>query len=376
MNREELYERYQRQMMLPGFGEQKQMLLEQASVLVIGAGGLGCPVLSYLAAAGVGRIGLVDDDAVEIHNLHRQVIYTMEDLGRAKVTVAAERISALNPGVIIVPYKLRASNQNIRELVEGYDLIIDGTDNFETRYLVNDACVIAGKPLVYGAISQYEGQVSVFTPDFHYRDLFPDPPAPGSVLNCSDAGVIGVLPGLIGTLMAQEAIKIITGIGQPLYAKLLLWNLLTNNSMVMENSPDAWHPTGETRRVGPRNWTELEAFDYSWFCGTGKVNNITAAELNAKREQGEWLVIDIREPHELPGSEGLADLRIPSAELLPEHIGDTAEKIVFVCQSGKRSEAAVLRFSNLLDGSRQLYSLQGGVLGWSQFQQHEQRENH
>jgi adenylyltransferase/sulfurtransferase len=326
---------------------------------------------------------------VEIHNLHRQVIYTSEDIGRVKVTVAASRIAALNPGVIVTPYKQRVSNQNIRELVEEYDIIIDGTDNFETRYLVNDACMLAGKPLVYGAISQCEGQVSVFTPGFHYRDLFPEAPAPGSVLNCSDAGVLGVLPGLIGTLMAQEAIKIITGIGQPLYSKLLLWNLLTNNCMVIElekKLPVGYHPSGATRRVkegentdsfeGPRNWTELEAFDYSWFCGTGAVNNITAAELETKRIPGEWLVIDIREPHELPGSEGLADLRIPSAELTPAHIGTTAERIVFVCQSGKRSEAAVRRFSNLLEGSRQLYSLQGGVLAWSQFQQHEQRENH
>ena len=235
MDKKELYERYQRQIILPEFGEEGQQKLLKAKVLVIGAGGLSCPVLQYLTAAGTGTIGIVDDDVVALNNLHRQVLYSVGDIGSSKAERARHILHQLNPEIKILPYNERLTVQNALILFDEFDIIIDGTDNFSTRYMINDACVLMNKPLVYGAISQFEGQVSVFNfrqteneEAVNYRDIFPDPPKEGEVLNCAEAGVLGALPGIIGTMMANETIKLITGIGEPLANQLLTYNALNN----------------------------------------------------------------------------------------------------------------------------------------------------
>src|SRR5204862_3188744 len=220
MSNTNLYERYQRQIILPGFREKGQRELLQTKVIVVGAGGLGCPALQYLTAAGVGTIGIIDDDVVSLNNLQRQVLYSVNDIGFSKAERAAITLRQLNTGIKIISYYERLTTQNALALFKEFDIIIDGTDNFSTRYMINDACVLLNKPLVYGAISQFEGQVSVFRnkneEDVNYRDIFPDPPKDGEVLNCAEAGVLGVLPGIIGTMMANETIKLITSIGEPL----------------------------------------------------------------------------------------------------------------------------------------------------------------
>ncbi len=240
LSKEEI-SRYNRHLILPGFGVQSQEKLKQSKVLVIGAGGLGCPVLLYLTAAGVGEIGIVDFDTVEESNLQRQVLFTVNDIGKPKAEVAAAKLSLQNQFIKFNTYSLRLENKSALAIFPEYDIIIDGTDNFATRYLVNDACVLLGKPLVHGAIYKFEGQVSVFNYTDRsgktgpsYRCLFPVPPAAGSVANCSEIGVLGVLPGIIGTLQATEAIKLITGIGEPLSGKLMLFDALTMNSTLVK----------------------------------------------------------------------------------------------------------------------------------------------
>src|SRR6266498_5008512 len=235
MDKKELYERYQRQIILPEFGEEGQQKLLKAKVLVIGAGGLGCPILQYLAAAGIGIIGIMDDDVVALNNLHRQVLYSVNDIGSSKADRAANILSQLNPKIKIIPYNERLTVQNALSLFNEFDIIIDDTDNFSTRYMINDACVLMNKPLVYGAISRFEGQVAVFNcktdneiTTVNYRDLFPNPPREDEVLNCAEAGVLGVLAGIIGAMMANETIKLITGIGVSLTNQLLTYNALNN----------------------------------------------------------------------------------------------------------------------------------------------------
>src|ERR1051326_6363377 len=220
MDNTESYERYQRQVILPGFGEGGQQKLREARVLVIGAGGLGCPVLQYLTAAGIGTVGIVDDDVVALNNLQRQVLYGVKDIGLSKAETAANILQQLNPGIEIIPYNERLTVQNALVLLDDFDIVIDGTDNFATRYMINDACVLLKKPLVYGAVSQFEGQVSIFRnqshDDVNYRDIFPDPPKESEILNCAEGGVLGTMTGIIGTMMANETIKLIAGIGEPL----------------------------------------------------------------------------------------------------------------------------------------------------------------
>ena len=232
--------RYQRHLSLSGFGPEAQAALKRGSVLVIGAGGLGCPALLYLAAAGVGRITIIDADTVDVSNLQRQILYTTADTGLPKATAAAARLLALNPLIAITPVVARFTRDNALALVAAHDVVLDGSDNFSTRYLVNDACVLADRPLVYGAIQGFEGQASIFNlrggPT--YRCLFPEPPAPGTVPNCAEAGVLGVLPGLIGTIQATEAIKVLTGLGEPLSGRLLLWNSLTMTSRTLRFAAD------------------------------------------------------------------------------------------------------------------------------------------
>lgn len=254
-------DRYARQIILPEVGIAGQQHLMDARVLVVGAGGLGAPILLYLAAAGVGTLGVVDGDSVDLTNLHRQVLYRTEDVGQSKVTLTKARLQEINPEVTVESYPLMLTSANAREIMGGYDLVLDGSDNFPTRYLVNDACVLEGKPLIYGAISQFEGQVSVFTAGGPcYRCIFPEPPRPGTVLSCAEAGVFGVLPGVIGSLMATEALKVLLGIGEPLVGTLLHYDALY----------------GETRRVALRRKQDCpvcgdsptlrELIDYEVFC--------------------------------------------------------------------------------------------------------------
>src|SRR6187200_1774725 len=268
---QKLYERYHRQIILPEFGEEGQQKLVLAKVLVIGAGGLGCPALQYLTAAGIGTIGIVDDDTVALNNLHRQVLYSVNDIDLSKAERATHILQQLNPGIKIISYNERLENKNALILFKEFDIIIDGTDNFSTRYLINDACVLLNKPLVYGAISQFEGQVSVFNPQplqsaesneaVNYRDLFPEPPKEGEVLNCAEAGVLGVLPGIIGTMMANETIKLVTGIGEPLIEQLFTYNALNNQVYQLSLSSRK-----ETRSLIPKNEKEFLKTDYEWLC--------------------------------------------------------------------------------------------------------------
>ena len=234
-------ERYQRQMQLPEIGWQGQLRLQQARVLIVGAGGLGCPALQYLAAAGVGHIGIADGDRVECSNLHRQTLYSDTDTGALKALVAVQKLRALNPDIEVIPYPFEVTGENAEALVKNYDLVIDGTDRFATRYLLSDICFLQQKPYVFGAVSRYEGQVAVFcVPDPHtgiraqYRDLCPTPPDPGAVPDCANNGVLGVLPGLIGMWQATEALLLLTGVGQPLINKVLVYQLLSHRQYIFD----------------------------------------------------------------------------------------------------------------------------------------------
>jgi len=309
------YERYRRQAILPGFGGEGQQKLLSAKVFVAGAGWLGCPVLQYLTAAGVGTIGIADDDLVALNNLHRQVLYSVHDIGRSKAERAAEILSQLDPEITIIPYNKRITPQNALALFELFDIIIDGTDNFASRYLINDACVILKKPLVYGAVSQFEGQLSVFKNendnDVSYRDIFPDPPKDGEVLNCAEAGVLGVLPGIIGTMMANETIKMITGIGTSLANQLLTYSTLTNQ--VYQFSLSARR---EARSRVPKTKSEFLNTDYEWLClSSGTSEEIDAETFEGLIEKGNVDVIDVRELHELPEANEFPNIKIPLAQL-------------------------------------------------------------
>src|SRR6187402_654755 len=332
-----LYERYHRQIILPEFGEKGQQKLIFAKVLVIGAGGLGCPALQYLAAAGVGTIGIVDDDVVALNNLHRQVLYSVSDIGSSKAERAARILQGLNPEIKIIAYNERLHNQNALVLFDEYDIIVDGTDNFSTRYMINDACVLLNKPLVYGAISQFEGQVSVFRngnkDDVNYRDIFPDPPKDGEVLNCAEAGVLGVLPGIIGTMMANETIKLITGIGEPLINQLLTYNALNNQVYLLNLSARK-----ETRSLIPKDEKTFLQMDYAWLCASPvEQSEIDPDIFNDMIANGNVEIIDVREPHEAPSVNEFKHLRIPLAQLSDNSSLIKSESVIAFCQSGKRS---------------------------------------
>jgi molybdopterin/thiamine biosynthesis adenylyltransferase/rhodanese-related sulfurtransferase len=364
----DLYERYHRQIILPEIGEQGQQKLLEAKVLVAGAGGLGCPALQYLAAAGIGTIGIVDDDVVALNNLHRQVLYSVNDIGLSKADRAADILRRLNPGIRIIPYQERLTTQNTLPLFEEFDIIIDGTDNFSTRYMINDACVLLNKPLVYGAISQFEGQVSLFNPQalkgsdeaVNYRDLFPDPPKDGEVLNCAEAGVLGVLPGIIGTMMANETIKLITGIGETLVNQLLTYNALSNQVYVLNLSARQ-----ETRSLIPRNEKEFLKTDYVWLCSSPVTKDeIDATTFNNLVEKGNVDVIDVRELHELPAVNEFEHLRIPLAQLSDNSSSIKATNVIAFCQSGKRSLQAAKILNGIFGDSKKVYSLKGGIVEW------------
>lgn len=358
LSKEEL-ERYGRHIILSEFGEEGQKKLKDSKVLVIGAGGLGAPVLHYLAAAGVGTIGIVDFDVVDVTNLQRQVLFSQSDVGKLKTEVAKERLEGLNPYISIKTHTTRLSSENALEIIKQYDIVADGTDNFQTRYLVNDACIIAGKTNVYASINRFDGQVSVFNYAYtdgsfgpNYRDLFPEPPDFGTVLNCAENGVLGVLPGIIGSLQANEVIKIITGLGNPLIGKLFLFNALTLESNIITIKKES----------GSKPITKL--IDYDLFCGVNRtdseeIKHITPSELKKLIDsKADIQIIDVRTQTEY-NKENLNGDLIP-LDQLEKHIDKISQEkqVIVHCQSGARSFKAIQILQSKY-GFKNLYNLTG-----------------
>lgn len=350
-------DRYDRQTRLEGFGPEKQALLQQAKVLVIGAGGLGVPVLQYLTAMGVGTIGIVEHDTVNVTNLQRQVLYTTADQGISKVQLAASRLQQLNPEVTHVIHDTWLTTDNALELFRAYDVVVDCSDNFGTRYLVNDACVITGKPLVYGAIYKYEGQVSVFNyqEGATYRCIFPEAPESGEMLNCNDIGVLGVLPGLIGCYQANETVKVITGIGTPLRNQLMTIDTLHNTQMVFNITPIAAN----------QQITALQNNYQQTVCEMEGVQSLSVQQLQEwLRSSARFMLLDVREDDEweichIPGS-----LHIPMGRVLQQTDALPAEApIAVICHHGMRSRAVAQRLTEL--GFNRVYNVEGGIHAWA-----------
>jgi adenylyltransferase/sulfurtransferase len=362
--------RYSRHLLIPEVGLAGQRRLRDSSALVIGAGGLGSPVALYLAAAGVGRIGIVDNDVVDASNLQRQVIHGTGSVGTAKVESARARMLDLNPAIDVVAYHEAFTSKNAMQLARGYDVLIDGSDNFPTRYLTNDVAVLLAKPNIYGSIYRFDGQLSVFDARIGpcYRCLFPEPPPPGLVPSCAEGGVLGVLPGTIGTLQATEALKLLLGVGEPLIGRLLLYNALDQSFefVKLKKNPDC-------RVCGPHADVK-ELIDYEDFCGVpghdrdegsaGKDWDITAVELQERLKNHPMRLIDVREPHELEIS------RIPGADLIP--LGqlaarlselNSAQEIVLFCKSGSRSARGLDLLVSA--GFKKVWNLKGGINAWA-----------
>ncbi|OIQ93637.1 putative adenylyltransferase/sulfurtransferase MoeZ [mine drainage metagenome] len=358
------YERYSRQILLQQFGESAQLKLLNTKVLVVGAGGLGCPLLQYLTAAGIGVIGIVDDDIVSLSNLHRQILFSTNDIGLPKTERAAAILKQLNPTVSINTYQFKITNQNALELIDDYDVVIDGTDNFAARYLINDACVLKKKPLIYGSVYQFEGQVAVFNvmienlaASANYRDLFPIQPTEDEIPSCNEAGVLGVLPGIIGMMMANECIKLITGIGTPLTNKLIIYNALNNEIFETEINPKK-----ETTDLIPANEVAFKIMQYSESCVTEhSIKDIDVAEFNDLMTQENTIVIDVREKGEMPVVSAFQYINIPMSELIKEKPVIQQKNILLFCHSGIRSANAALLLSN---GSNKVYNLKGGIVKW------------
>ena len=360
--------RYSRHLIMPEVGMEGQLKLKAAKVLCIGAGGLGSPLALYLAAAGVGTLGVVDFDVVDYTNLQRQVIHTTADVGRKKLDSAADKVKAINPFIQLRPFETRLTSENALDLFRDFDIIVDGTDNFPTRYLVNDACVLTGKPNVYGSIFRFEGQVSVFASQDGpcYRCLYPEPPPPGLVPSCAEGGVLGILPGLVGIMQATEAIKLILGKGEPLIGRLLLVDALGMRfrELKLRKNPECpacgKHPT------------VTKLIDYNEFCGirgeekpvAANVPEIQPEELKAKLDAGEDIfILDVREPHEYQIC-NLQGYLIPLGELPKRaHELDSSREIVAHCRSGVRSAKAVSFLQQA--GFRKVKNLAGGILAWS-----------
>ncbi len=363
--------RYSRHLIIPEVGIEGQQKLKAAKVLLIGAGGLGAPLGLYLAAAGVGRLGMVDFDVVDFTNLQRQVIHSTADVGRKKLDSAAAKMQAINPHVEIVKHEVALSSENALDILKDYDIVVDGTDNFPTRYLVNDACVLLGKPNVYGSIFRFEGQATVFAYEGGpcYRCLYPEPPPPGLVPSCAEGGVLGILPGTIGLIQATETVKLILGIGEPLVGRLLLYDALGMRfrELKLRRNPEC--------PVCGDHPTVTKLIDYQQFCGIPhaqptqevQVNSdeIDVTEVKAKLDRGDnFVLIDVREPHEyricnIPGAK-----LVPLGEF-PRRVGefDPAAEIVIHCRSGVRSAKAcnVMRQA----GFQNVRNMAGGILAWA-----------
>lgn len=365
-SKEEL-ERYSRHLIIPEFNIEGQRRLKNAKVLVVGSGGLGSPLLLYLTAAGVGTIGIVDFDVVDKTNLQRQVLFTVEDVGKSKSATAIKRLQGLNPHVKFIEHNTRLTSENALDILKDYDVVADGTDNFPTRYLVNDASVILQKTNVYASIFRFEGQVSVFNytdkdgnTGPNYRDLFPTPPPPGLVPSCAEGGVIGVLPGIIGSLQANEVIKVITGIGSPLSGRLFLFDALTFETRTLKVHKD------------PEQQPIVELIDYEMFCGIGQesedtpeVKEITVQDLENMKDKGEaYQLIDVREPYEYEIA-NLNGVLIP-LDRVEEHVDQISsdKKVVVHCRSGVRSAKAIVALENRF-GFTNLYNLKGGILAYA-----------
>ena len=361
--------RYDRHIIIPDFGFEAQKKLKAAKVLVIGSGGLGSPSLLYLAAAGVGTIGIVDFDVVDDSNLQRQVLFGVDEIGKPKVEAAKKRLESLNPFITIKVYNQQLTSQNALDIIKDYDVVADGTDNFPTRYLVNDACVLLGKPNVYGSIFQFEGQVSVFNyinkegelgPN--YRDLYPTPPPPGLVPSCAEGGVLGVLPGIIGSLQALEVIKIITGVGETLSGRFFIFDALNFETRTFKIKRSPSNP------LNGDNPTIKHLIDYERFCGVKAVEKpikeISSRELYDLQVRGEDIqIIDVREPHEYQIANMGGEL-IPLATVSSSADKiDRNKKVIVHCKMGGRSAKAIHELEEKF-GFTNLYNLKGGILGW------------
>ena len=363
-------QRYSRHLILPEVGVQGQLRLREASVLCIGAGGLGSPLALYLAAAGVGRLGIVDFDVVEYSNLQRQILHSTADVGRSKLASARDSIEAINPEVKVETFEARLTSQNALELIQDFDLVADGTDNFPTRYLVNDACVLTGRPNVYGSIFRFEGQASVFGHDGGpcYRCLYPEPPPPGLVPSCAEGGVLGILPGLIGVIQATEALKLLLGRGESLSERLLLIDALDMKFRELKVRRDPSCP------ICGDQPTIRQLIDYEAFCGIGAeqdenrtadVAEITATALNSELASKPGLrLLDVRNPNELEICRLEGALTIPLDQLsVRSHELDPEWDLVVFCRSGVRSLRAITQLQEL--GYKRLTNLKGGILAWA-----------
>jgi len=368
--------RYSRHLILPEVGMEGQKKLKAAKVLCVGTGGLGSPLALYLAAAGVGTIGLVDFDVVDSSNLQRQIIHSTKDIGRPKIDSAEEKLKGLNPFIDIVKYDTMLTSANALEIIREFDVVADGTDNFQTRYLVNDACVLTGKPNAYGSIFRFEGQASVFATKEGpcYRCLYPEPPPPGLVPSCAEGGVLGILPGLVGVIQATEAIKLILGVGEPLIGRLLLVDALNMSfrQLKLRKNPDC--------PVCGTNPTVTELIDYDQFCGiapptavkateSAAVNNgipqISVTEFKRKQDAGEDIfLLDVREPHEFQIA-SIGGHLIPLGDL-PARVGelDPNRAIVVHCKMGGRSQKAAEFLQQA--GFKKIQNLAGGIQAWSE----------
>ncbi len=362
--------RYSRHLIMPEVGMEGQIKLKDAKVLMIGTGGLGAPLGLYLAAAGIGTIGLVDFDVVDTTNLQRQVIHGTKDVGRKKIDSATDRMQDINPNVKIVKHEVAITSENALDIIKDYDIVVDGTDNFPTRYLVNDACVLLGKPNVYGSIFRFEGQASVFATDDGpcYRCLYPEPPPPGLVPSCAEGGVLGILPGLIGVVQATEVVKLILGNGEPLKGRLMLYDALAMRfrELKLRRNPEC--PTGKCSKIHG-------LIDYQQFCGmpnqeaapapVAVSGDIEPTEVKAMIDRGDnFVLIDVREPHEY------SICKIPYAKLIPlgdvpKRLGELnkADDIVMHCKSGMRSAKAVAILKEA--GFPKVRNMKGGILAWS-----------
>src|SRR6184192_4529635 len=358
--------RYSRHLILPEVGMAGQLKLKQSSALIIGAGGLGVPLTQYLSAAGVGRLGIVDFDVIDESNLQRQVLYGTKDVGRKKLEVAKERAAQINPNVDVQAYDTRLTSDNALDILKDYDVVIDGTDNFPTRYLVNDASVLLQKPNVYGSIFRFEGQASVFDARKGpcYRCLYAEPPPPGLVPSCAEGGVLGVLPGIVGSIQAIEALKVLLGAGEPLIGRLVLFDALKLQfrELKLEKDPDC--------PVCGSHPSVTELIDYEAFCGIGAEPSYDGAEITAQELKTEWernpdlLVIDVREPHEYEIAHIDGAVLIPLGEL-PDRLGevDGHREVVTHCHHGARSLKAleILKAA----GFSKVRSLRGGINAWA-----------
>ena len=351
--------RFSRQTILPGFGNEVQEKLAKARVLVIGAGGLGCPILLHLAAAGVGTLGIADGDSISESNLNRQTLFGVKDIGKPKAMSAANKLKEQYPDIDFELIPEFLNSQNALDIIEGFDLVLDGSDNFGTRYLINDACVLLHKPLIMGAIYQYEGQVAVFntgSDPINYRDIYPNPPGEQEIPNCAEAGVLGVLPGMVGILQATEAIKLLSGVGEVLQNKMLFYNLRTTSFFELEVIPNP-----SARKDLPADQEALRNKDYSIQCGAVETINWAKA-IDWANQTENALIIDVRAPGELPEIQfpGIVQIPKPELEKHPERIA-SVEHLFLFCRSGIRS-AETAAFLKTTFPEKRIFSIEGGIL--------------